>query len=182
MSFPLLALSFFVFGAALGFCVQRAGICFAHGFAELFVGRRLRMLRLTLIIISITATGFYLSTSVSPQLGLKPVGAIRGYGFYNLLAGIVFGAGVLLNGGCILGTLRQIGEGNLHFLVALICFAPGMALVVHVLNPILEKGYATQKVLLPQLLGLPAASVTAFLVGSSLLWFAYLNRSWARDK
>ena len=182
MSFPILALSFFVFGAALGFCVQRAGICFAHGFAELFVGRRFRMLRLTLVIIAITATGFYLSAYVSPQLGLKPVGAIRGYGFYNLLAGIIFGAGVLLNGGCILGTLRQIGEGNLHFLVALVCFAPGMALVVHVLNPMLEKGYATQKVLLPQLLGLPTATVTGLLVVSSLLWFSYLNKSSSRGK
>ena len=182
MSFPLLALSFFAFGTALGFCVQRAGICFAHGFAEIFVGRRFRMLRLTLIIIAITATGFFLSKSVSPQLGLKPVGAIRGYGFYNLLAGLIFGAGVLLNGGCILGTLRQIGEGNLHFLVALICFAPGMALVVHVLNPVLEKGYSTQKVLLPHLLGLPAGSVIALLVVTSLLWFAYLVRSRARGK
>ncbi len=176
MTFPMLALAFFAFGIALGFCVQRAGLCFAQGFAELFVGRRYRMLRLTFIIIAVTALGFYLSTHYSPVHGLKPVGVIRGYGFFNLLAGIIFGAGVLLNGGCILGTLRQIGEGNLHFLIALICFAPGMAFVVHVVNPLLEKGYATQKLLLPNLLDLPAAYVSAGLVVLTLLGFVLLNR------
>lgn len=176
MSFALLATCGILFGIGLGFCVQRAGFCISAGLAEIFLGHGKRIGRLLAIVLAITSLGFLISGYIDPSLGLKPIGQIRGYGLYNLLAGMIFGAGILLCGGCILGTLRQIGEGNLTFLVVLAAFIPGMALVVHVLNPLLAAGYAVQKPLLTDLLGVGAPYLSLFLAAVALLWLLALNR------
>lgn len=176
MNFPLFCVIGFSFGIGFGFFVQRAGLCFSHGLAEIFIGKGKRICRLFSVIFIITATGFLVSGYISPQLGLKTVGAIRGAGFYNILSGIFFGAGILLNGGCILGTLRQIGEGNLNFLVAFISFIPGMALVVYLVNPLIESGYNTQNILLSEMLGVEAPWVTGVMVLLSVLWLSTILR------
>lgn len=176
MNFPLFCVIGFLFGIGLGFFVQRAGLCFSHGLAEIFIGKGKRICRLFSVIFIITATGFLVSGFISPQLGLKTVGEIRGAGFYNILSGIFFGAGILLNGGCILGTLRQIGEGNLNFVVAFISFIPGMALVVYLVNPLIESGYNTQNILLSEMLMVEAPWVTGVLVLFSALWLSTILR------
>lgn len=175
MSFPLFLSAGFLFGIGFGFFVQRAGFCIAHGLGEIFIGRAKRFTRLFLITFAVTSVGFLLAGRIDPSLGLKTIGQIRGSGFYNILSGMLFGMGILMTGGCILGTLRQIGEGNLGFLVVLASFAPGMALVVHGLNPLLEKGYDVRGLLLPDLLGVPAAAVTLPLAAVALLWYARIR-------
>lgn len=160
------------FGIAFGFMVQRARLCFAHGLAEIFMGHGQRIYRLFSVIFIITSVGFLVSGSINPDLGLKPIGQLRGYGFFNVLSGMFFGAGILMNGGCILGTLRQLGEGNLTFLIVLVSFIPGMALVVYGVDPLLASRYHTQAVLLPELLGLPAKIITVILCGALAWGFA----------
>ena len=124
----------------------------------------------------ITSVGFLISGYFSGSLGLKPVGQLRGFGFYNLLSGMLFGAGIALCGGCILGTLRQIGEGNLTFVIVFAFFIPGMALVVYGLNPLLESGYNVQKPLLSELMGVPAGYVTAILATGAVVGLVALRR------
>ncbi|MBU0640320.1 MAG: YeeE/YedE family protein [Planctomycetes bacterium] len=176
MSFSTLALIGVLFGIGFGFCVQRAGLCFAHGMGEIYLGRGRRIMRLFIVIFVITSIGFLLSGYISPNTGLKPIGQLRGYGFYNILSGILFGAGIALTGGCVLGTLRQIGEGNMTFVIVLAAFIPGLALVVFGLNPLLEQGYHVQKTTLPELFGVAAPYVTAVLVAGTILWFAAIRR------
>jgi uncharacterized membrane protein YedE/YeeE len=121
----------------------------------------------------ITSIGFVLSGYLSADLGLKAVGQIRGYGFYNILAGIFFGTGILLNGGCILGTLRQIGEGNMTFIIILLSFIPGMALVVFGINPVLDTYYNTAcgtGELLPDIVGIASPYLTVILVIGAIIW------------
>jgi hypothetical protein len=166
----------FLFGIGFGYFVQRAGLCFSHGLGEIFMGKGKRIIRMFIVIFVITGIGFWLSGYVSPALGLKPVGQIRGYGFYNIISGMIFGAGIFLCGGCILGTLRQLGEGNLVFLVVLVSFIPGMALTVYVLDPALEDYYHVQKVLIPQLTGLPPSIIALGLSAAAVAWFFTLNR------
>lgn len=176
MSFSLLLGLGLVFGLGFGFFVQRAGLCIAAGLVEIFLGRGRRILRMLTLIFAITSVGFLTSSYMHPDLGLKPIGQIRGYGFYNILGGILFGAGITLSGGCILGTLRQIGEGNLTFVVVMLAFAPGMALVVHVINPLLAHGYDPQRIVLPTLTGIPAPYLTAVLASAALLGLHRLRR------
>lgn len=176
MAFGVLVLIGFLFGIGFGYFVQRAGLCFAHGLGEIFMGKGKRIIRLWIVIFVITSVGFLLSSLVSPDLGLKTIGHIRGYGFYNLLSGMLFGAGILLNGGCILGTLRQIGEGNMTMAVVFVSFIPGMALVVYGLNPLLESGYNVQKVLLSEMLGIPAPYITGAMIIGAIVWFLAIRR------
>ena len=77
----------------------------------------------------------------------------------------------MLNGGCILGTLRQMGEGSMIFLVVFLSFIPGMAFVVYVLNPLLQHGYNINNILLPNLIGIPAYYLTFALAIGAIVWF-----------
>jgi len=95
LSFEFLALVGLLFGVGLGFCAQKSGLCYAHGLGEIFMGKGKRIIRIFLVMLIITSIGFLLSSYVSSTLGLKAVGQIRGYGFYNILSGIFFGAGIL---------------------------------------------------------------------------------------
>jgi len=176
MSFGLMLIVGFAFGIGFGYFVQRAGLCFAHGLGEIFIGKGKRIIRMFLVIFAITSTGFLLSGWINDSLGLKTIGQIRGAGFYNILSGAIFGAGILLNGGCILGTLRQIGEGNMLFAIVFASFIPGMALVVYGLNPLLSANYHVEKILLSNLLGAPAVAVIGVLVFSALIALMLLRR------
>jgi len=158
-----------LFGIGFGFFVQRAGLCFSQGLASLIMGKGKRILTMWFIIVIVTSIGFLL-------LGLKTIGQIRGSGFFNILSGAIFGAGIALSGGCILGTLRQLGEGNLFYLIVLISFIPGMWLIVKVVNPILADNYNIQNILVPQLLSTPAAYVTAALCLISLIGLVVVNK------
>ena len=175
MSWELLLFTGVMFGILFGYFVQRSGLCFAHGLGEIYMGRGKRIMRLFLVIFAITSIGFVISNYVTPGTGLKPIGQLRGYGFHNLLSGVLFGAGIALTGGCILGTLRQLGEGNMTFLIVLLSFIPGLWLVAHVVNPAMEAGYHTQKVVLPELLGVPAPYITAVLATTAVIGYLILR-------
>ena len=174
MPFELLLIVGFLFGIGLGFFVQRSGLCFAHGFGEIFIGKGKRIIRMFLLIFIISSPGFFLSGLLFKDLGLKTIGQIRGYGLYNIVSGIIFGMGILLNGGCILGTLRNIGEGNLTFLIVFVSFIPGMALIVYFLNPVLKETYHVKNILLPNLLGIPAQYLMFPLILIALLFLILL--------
>ncbi len=130
---PTLLLGF-LFGVVFGFIVQRMSFCVSTDLAQAFAGNPRRILTWLTIIFIITGAGFV-------YLGPKAVGQLRGYGIYNIISGIFFGVGIVLSGGCVLGTLRRMGEGFLHSWVVFVSWLPGMALVVYVLNPILQGTY-----------------------------------------
>ena len=158
-----------LFGIGFGFFVQRAGLCFSQGIASLMMGKGKRILTMWFVILIITSIGFLL-------LGLKTIGQIRGAGFFNILSGAIFGAGIAISGGCILGSLRQLGEGNLFYLVVILSFIPGMWFVVKVLNPILSPNYNVQNLLVPQLLSVPAGYVTAAVCLISIVGLVVVNK------
>ena len=172
-AFIWLILKCLIFGIGFGFFVQRGGLCFAHGLGEIYMNKPKRILRLFLVIFVISTIGFTLSGFIKPELGLKSIGELRGHGFFNLIAGFFFGIGIGINGGCILGSLRSIGEGNLLFLIVLISFIPGMALVVYGINPWLQSIYEAKKITLFDLL--PGVPIWCFVsisvvVSLFLLW------------
>lgn len=180
MTFYVLLGIGFLFGIGFGFFAQKAGICFAHGLAEIFIGKGKRIILIYLVLFSITAIGFVLSKFIHPDLGIKPVGEIRGYGFYNVLSGLIFGAGIFINGGCILGTLRQIGEGNVNYLIALLAFIPGMAFTFYRINPALESYFYAQKKLLTDVTPFSDVQLLLIFVVIHLIWLGYLLRKKAK--
>ena len=56
------------------------------------------------------------------------------------------------------------------FVISLLCFTPGMALMVFVLNPLLEAGFAQTNMTLDTLVGLDAGWLIGTGVLLALLW------------
>lgn len=158
----------FCFGIGFGFFAQRSGLCFAHGLGEIFIGKGKRFFKLFLTIFIITIIGFQLLIYLDPTLWQeawqKTGVTVRGFGFYNILAGLLFGAGMFINGGCVIGTLRQIGEGSVVHIITILGMLPGLAFVAYILKPFLKPLYNAKKIFIQDVTGVSALYVTTVMV------------------
>ncbi len=95
------------FGFIYGMCLQYGRFCFASAFRDLFavgvprmvVGIMIATLFFALVSSFVTATGFS-TFHASPS------------GIHSVVAGLIFGIGMVLAGGCASGSLYKTGEGN----------------------------------------------------------------------
>jgi uncharacterized membrane protein YedE/YeeE len=110
-SFPI----FWLVGLAFGITVQRSRFCFAAAFRDFFLVGQTRMIKGVLVGLGVSTLGFtmVMSTIVpNPGFGLPPADAnILPVGLSTLIAGTVFGVGMVLAGGCVSGSLSRMGEG-----------------------------------------------------------------------
>jgi len=95
------------FGLIYGMCLQYGRFCFASAFRDLFavgvprmvVGIMIATLFFAFVSSFVTASGFS-TFHPSPS------------GFYSMVAGLIFGVGMVFAGGCASGSLYKTGEGN----------------------------------------------------------------------
>lgn len=95
------------FGLIYGMCLQYGRFCFASAFRDLFavgvprmvVGIMIATVLFGFVSAFVTATG--ISTFHSSP-----------YGVHSIIAGFVFGTGMVFAGGCASGSLYKTGEGN----------------------------------------------------------------------
>lgn len=95
------------FGFIYGMCLQYGRFCFASAFRDLFavgvprmvVGIMIATLFFAIVSSFVTATGFS-TFHPSPS------------GIHSVIAGTIFGIGMVLAGGCASGSLYKTGEGN----------------------------------------------------------------------
>ncbi|MBI5076126.1 MAG: YeeE/YedE family protein [Nitrospirae bacterium] len=95
------------FGLIYGMCLQYGRFCFASAFRDLFavgvprmvVGIMTATLFFGLVSSFVTATGFS-TFHASPS------------GIHSMIAGLIFGVGMVFAGGCASGSLYKAGEGN----------------------------------------------------------------------
>jgi uncharacterized protein len=130
---PRLAL-FWVFGLAFGFVVQRSRFCFVSAISNFFIFKDRRLLVGILTGLFIATIGFtvIMHSQVSdPSTGIPATAYVAPFGWHLVLAGLIFGLGMMLAGGCILGTLYRIGEGALASLIALLGIVIGMGILQH---------------------------------------------------
>ena len=118
-SMPRLAL-FWVFGLTLGFIVQRSRFCLVSAVSNCFLFRDTRLLEGVLGGLFVATIGFALVMyRLSPGADVPPTTAIvTPFGWHLVLGGVIFGFGMLLAGGCIVGNLFRIGEGALSAVLA----------------------------------------------------------------
>lgn len=110
-------------GLGMGFAIQRARLCFAASFRDLFVNGRGELMRAVLLGMLVATTAFAAlmarmvpdptTGELAPKIHVWPLGA------NVLVGGLLFGLGMVLAGGCVSGTLWRIGEGYVGSLVAL---------------------------------------------------------------
>jgi len=129
---PRLAL-FWVFGLALGFILQRSRFCFVSAISNSFLFRDTRLLQGILVGLFIATLGFAFimyRMVPNPSTGNIPLTAVVSpFGWHLVLGGILFGCGMMLNGGCIVGNLYRIGEGALSAIVAFLGIFLGMGVL-----------------------------------------------------
>jgi uncharacterized membrane protein YedE/YeeE len=106
---------FWLVGLAFGVTVQRSRFCFTAAFRDLFLLGQTRMIKGVLIGLGVCTIGFVMvmsTVSPNPAFGLPPDDAnILPVGLSTLVAGTLFGIGMVLAGGCVSGSLSRMGEG-----------------------------------------------------------------------
>lgn len=114
----LLALGCFAIGLILGTLFHRCDFCIAGILRDVFMFRSFALLPPLLLCLVLTMF-FFLAARVA---GILPFDPPPSYGdSVTLLAiagGLLFGVGMVLAGGCVVGTLYKMGGGNLTSLIA----------------------------------------------------------------
>jgi len=162
-------------GLAAGFLMHRSDFCMASAFRDVFLFKSYRLLRALVLLITLSALLFELCrlTGILPAYPFPwfspPVGV-------NFFGGMVFGLGMVLAGGCVVGVLYKMGGGSLMALVAFVGLLAGSALYAefHPWWMALAKqtSFATKAVTLPQWIGVsPIAPIIVLVaVGGFFCW------------
>ena len=174
---PRLAL-FWLFGLAFGVIVQRSRFCFVSAISNFTLFRDGRLLKGILGGLFISTIGFAIimfREVPDPTSGIPATAYIAPFGWHLVLAGVIFGVGMVLAGGCLMGTLYRISEGAIASLVALLGIIIGMGILQH--NwPIWDKyisnlSYGGKSgVWMPQYIGWIASIVLTLSVIAILYW------------
>jgi len=180
-SAPRLAL-FWVLGIAFGFILSRSRFCFVSGFANFFIFREGNMLKAIIAGMLTASIGFAFIMHgwvADPATGFMPPGAhVAPFGWHLLLAGFVFGIGMLLAGCCITGSLCRTGGGFFYAVVALFGVILGMGVFLHT-RELWWSGLAElPRIWLPAYLGWAGALVLV----AGLLVAAYLVIHYLQEK
>ena len=120
---------FWLFGIGYGIVIQRSKFCFAAAFRDLFLFKRGELMKAIIAGLIIATIGFAIIMFVTIELdksvdtikdGLPANAKVNPIGLQTLIAGIIFGFGMVLSGGCATGTLWRAGEGYTVQWVALL--------------------------------------------------------------
>lgn len=162
-------------GLLAGVIMQRSDFCMTAAFRDLFLFRSTTLLAALLLLITVSAVlfEFFLFLTGTESFALAAFGAPS---LVTILAGGVFGIGMVLAGGCVVGTLYRLGAGSRLALWGLVGMIMGSALYaeIHPFWSAWKKSttLGPQAVTLPQWSGLPVwlFVLMLVLVTGFLLW------------
>ena len=116
------------FGFAYGMMLQYGRFCFASASRDLFAAGVPRMA--VGVLVALMFFSLVQATLASTNMSTFHPAP---FGIHTLIAGLVFGVGMVLSGGCASGSLYKIGEGNMtSFVVAFFGLCIGQAVFVDV--------------------------------------------------
>lgn len=120
--------------AGLGFTLQKSRFCFASAFRDLFLfgsGHNMKAVLLAMAIASIGFVGILQWILPTPLPGEFPSSAhVLPFGISTIIAGAVFGIGMVLAGGCVSGTIYRIAEGYIASVVTMMGIIIGTVLLI----------------------------------------------------
>jgi len=157
------------FGLAYGMMLQYGRFCFASASRDLFAAGVPRMavgILIALIFFSIIQA-LLAATNMST---FHPAPA----GIHTLIAGIIFGVGMVLAGGCASGSLYKIGEGNGTSVLSIMGISFGQAIFVTAGGPFVK--------LVPQSWVQSSMSKTWLPRENVTSWFDYYLTGYIFDK
>ena len=144
-------------GIGAGFVMHRADYCVAGMFRDLFLFRTTRMLKSLILLVAFSMLLFEI-IRLSGWVAV-PFPFFGSPSLINLFGGMLFGIGMVLAGGCVVGSLYKLGSGSLPGLLAFVGLLVGSVLyaLLHPVWVLFSKQFAlpTRAVTLPQLLHVP---------------------------
>lgn len=164
----------FACGLLAGWVMHRSDFCLAGMFRDLFLfGETLRLRALLLAIVAAMV-----GIEVLRLLGLfarYPFPVFGPPSLVNVVGGLLFGIGMVLAGGCVVGTLYRLGAGSLPALLAFAGLLAGSALYAEIhpwWSAMAKAGTLPLPATVPAALGLPPTPVLAVCVAlaGALLW------------
>jgi uncharacterized membrane protein YedE/YeeE len=128
-----LYLSAAITGGAFGYVIQRGGFCLMRALANLFLMGDATLMRAYALALLVAMAG----VQVLSAFGLVDIPVRPFHWLSNVTGGLVFGAGMVLAGGCSGSTWYRVGEGAVGAVVILLGFALGATTVrLGVLGPL----------------------------------------------
>lgn len=116
-----LVLSALLTGAVFGYVIQRGGFCLTRALSNAVLMRDGNVLRAYLLALVVAMIG----VQIIETLGLVDVPLRPLRWLSNVAGGLLFGAGMILSGGCSGSTWYRVGEGAIGACVVLLGFAIG---------------------------------------------------------
>ncbi len=167
-------------GLFAGVVMHRGDFCLAAAFRDIFLFRNSFMLRTLLLLV--VASG--LLFEAARRLGLLafyPFPFLGAPSLSNVAGGALFGLGMVLAGGCVVGTLYRMGAGSLGSVAAFGGLLAGSALyaAIHPAWAAFARAasFPRARITVPQLLGIdPGAAVLAASLPAAILFLR-----WRRD-
>ena len=173
------AIAVLLVGVAAGAAMHRADFCIAGAFRDLFLFRRTFMLRVLFLLVAVSMVLFDAARRLD-LLPFYPFPLAGSISAGNVVGGILFGIGMVLAGGCVVGTLYRSGAGNVPAMAAVAGLVAGSALYAEI-HPAWA-GFQKASLLFPGKATLPqVASVdpTWFVAPAALVSGALILR-WAK--
>jgi hypothetical protein len=161
-------------GGLFGYCAQRGGFCLMRALSNLVLMGDSAILRAYALALAVAVVGVHLllAAGLVADLPVRPFQWLA-----NSVGGLVFGAGMVLGGGCAGSSWYRLGEGAVGAAVVLLGFAIGASTAnVGLLRPVREALQEPEVVLaggpatLPALLGLGPWPVVAAVVVAAAAW------------
>ena len=114
-------------GLCAGFIMHRADFCIAGMFRDLFLFKSTTKLRALVLYLAVAMVLFE-AARLAGLLPLYPFPLLGTATVAGILGGILFGIGMVLAGGCVVGTLYRMGGGSVLSCVAFIGLIVGSTL------------------------------------------------------
>ncbi|SEA01242.1 hypothetical protein SAMN05660420_01064 [Desulfuromusa kysingii] len=154
-------------GLASGIIMHRSDFCVAGMFRDLFLFRHSPLLRSLFLLVAVSMFLFQ-TAQLTGVLNYNLPSSLYGLpALTNLLGGTLFGIGMVLAGGCVVGTLYKLGSGSLPAACAFSGLLIGSALYGEFHPFWMQLTQATRlgdAATLPQLLQLPPTLVIFILL------------------
>ncbi len=167
-----------VLGLITGVVMYLSDFCIAGMFRDLFLLRRSVMLRYLALLVVSSMIVFELARQMG-FLPLYPFPLLYSPTPANLIGGFLFGTGMVLAGGCVVGTLYKMGSGSVLSATAFIGLVAGSGLYAEI-HPfwasfVKSTTFFQGKITIPQVLGvdplIPISLASVFGLYFIRLWY-----------
>ncbi len=163
-----------VLGLLAGFIMHRSDFCIAGMFRNFFFFRHTYMLKVLLLLVVTSMLIFELARRTD-LLAIYPFPVLGSPSLANLIGGFLFGTGMVLAGGCVVGTLYKMGAGSVLSGVAFLGLIVGSGLYAefHPLwkNFMIKTSFFQGQVTLSQILGLDPGLLVATVAAVAACFF-----------